>query len=202
MDALQLRTNSTGYTTAYPNIQDGTQVMSGSGLSGGIVVGSHMAAPLSFAINDVEVGSFTAAGTGFTLASPVTTVTLANSGFTTCTALTTTANVLGCTVSDARLKENFRTYGKSLDALFKNIEPKLYSFKKGSQAYDNGRTRFGLIAQDVQKYLPEAVWATGKGGPLQIDHAAVEAALFTKVKALAAANDNLERRLSALERRK
>ena len=123
------------------------------------------------------------------------TQTLSNDAFKTCTALTTTNNVLGCTVSDRRMKTNIRPYAGNISDLFKNISPKVYSFKKGTPYFDNNRPRLGLIAQDVQKYLPEAVFPTGPGKPLQIDHAALDAAMFAEIK-------NLRLRVARLEGKK
>lgn len=123
------------------------------------------------------------------------TQTFSNAAFTTCTALTTVANVLGCTVSDRSMKAGFRPYAGDINGLFKNVSPKVYVFKKGTPYFDNNRSRLGLIAQDVQKYIPEAVFPTGPGKPLQIDHAALDATMFAEIK-------NLRARVSTLERKR
>lgn len=66
--------------------------------------------------------------------------------------------------SDRRLKTNIKTFeveGDSMEAL-RNIRPVSYDWRDGS-----GHVRAGLIAQDVQKYIPDAV-STGKNGYLAI----------------------------------
>lgn len=64
--------------------------------------------------------------------------------------------------SDRRLKTNIKAAeGDSLEAL-RSIRPVSYDWRDGS-----GHVRAGLIAQDVQKYIPDAV-STGKNGYLAI----------------------------------
>lgn len=83
--------------------------------------------------------------------------------------------------SDARLKEEQKDVLYDLSAL----KPKHYRFK-GEERY-----RVGLIAQDVQKIIPEAV-TEDKNGYLGLDYNAVVAALVGEV-------NRLKIRLSQLE---
>lgn len=109
------------------------------------------------------------------------TQTWSNAAFTTCTALTTVSNVMGCTASDKNLKQDFHAFSNGLEFI-RSVTAETYSFKSGTPWYDGGRTRLGLIAQDVQKMLPQAVFPIGPGQPLQIDYNAVVAALLDALK--------------------
>lgn len=119
------------------------------------------------------------------------TQTLSNAAFTTCTALTTSSNVLACTVSDRSVKQGFHRFTKGLNFV-RNARPQTYSFKEGTPYFDHGRTRIGLVAQDVEQYLPEAVIPVGNGLK-QIDYNAVTTAMLSVVQ-------NLESRVTALEK--
>lgn len=132
--------------------------------------------------------------------SGATPVTLSNAGFTTCTALTTSSNVLTCTVSDRRVKQNFSPFSHGLDFIRK-IQPQTYSFKKDTAYYDNDRTRLGLVAQEVDAAgLHDAVIPIGNG-LLQIDYPAVTAAAIQAIKELDAKVARLEARIVELEKR-
>lgn len=134
------------------------------------------------------------------------TITLSNAAFTTCTALTTASNVLTCTVSDRTMKENIVDLSlRQATQFVRDSDAKVYSFRKNTPWYDNGRERIGLIAQDVQKTLPLAVFPSGKGQPLQVDDKAVLSAtvmvvkdLLARVEKLEAANDNLKIQVAKL----
>lgn len=119
------------------------------------------------------------------------TQTLSNAAFANCLALTTSSNVITCTVSDRSLKQGFRPFANGLNFV-RNARPQFYSFKEGTRWYEGGRERIGLMAQDVQQFLPSAVSPTGPGQPLQIDYNQVTTALLDVVQ-------KLERRVSALE---
>ena len=125
------------------------------------------------------LGSLNAAAFTFSGA----TQTLSNAAFTTCSALTTVSNVIGCTASDAKLKQDFHAYVNGLDFI-RSVQPQTYSFQKGTPWYDGGRVRLGLVAQEVQRVLPQAVFPIGPGQPLQIDYNAVIAAQLDAIKRL------------------
>lgn len=136
------------------------------------------------------------------------TQTFSNAAFTTCTALTTVANVLTCTVSDRRVKDiSGPLVLRDFDAM-----PQRYTFKTGTPWAD-GREHISLIAQDVRKAYPECA-PIGGNGLYQVDTACVvavhqgeirslkaeNAALRDTVTRLRAANDNFGQRLGRLER--
>lgn len=109
------------------------------------------------------------------------TQTFSNAAFTTCTGLTTVANVLTCTVSDERVKDKISEYNDGL-SFIRGISPTVFKFKKNTPYYD-GRNRLGLIAQNVQKANPLSVIPTGNGY-LQVDYDSVTAATVSAVKEL------------------
>lgn len=179
--------STTTYTDAYTlfvsNIANGTNV----------TMTNKWAAGFNGAVN--IIGNETVGGA---------TITFSNAAFTTCTALTTVANVLTCTASDERLKNGIGSISPEVAMGFiRAVDPKTYSFKEGTPWYDGGRKRLGFYAQDVQKYLPLAVMPIGEGH-LQIDTVGMVAAhqvglryldgslvaLEARVRALEAANDN------------
>lgn len=109
---------------------------------------------------------------------------LSTSGGTISGNLTVTGALAGGTVratSDARLKSECTTY----DASLKDLEAYRYKLS-GQKGF-----HVGLIAQDVQKVIPEAV-EEDSNGYLSLDYNAVVAVLVNKV-------NSLESRLSLLE---
>ena len=110
------------------------------------------------------------------------TQTLSNAAFANCTALTTVSNVIGCTASDGRLKSAPEPFVDGL-TFIRAAKPSLDYFLEGTPYYDNGRTRLNLIAQDVQKVLPQAVIPIGNGY-LQIDYQAITVANTAALKQL------------------
>lgn len=124
---------------------------------------------------------------------------LSDAAFTTCAGLSTTANVIGCVVSDATLKQDFHNYSDGLEFV-RSVNAETYSFKKGSQWYDGGRTRLGLVAQDVAKRLPMAVYPIGPNQPLQIDYNAVISAELDAIKTLDLKIQILNERINTLNK--
>lgn len=63
-DRVDLRVNSSGFTTAYPFVQDGGGVICGSGLSGGCIIATQADAPISFGTGatTAERGQITSTG--------------------------------------------------------------------------------------------------------------------------------------------
>jgi hypothetical protein len=111
------------------------------------------------------------------------TPTLANAGFANCTSLTTVSNVVTCTASDRTLKTNFQDYNDGL-VFIRNIQPQTYTFKEGTQYFDNNRVRLGFIAQEVETAgLANAVIPIGNG-LIQVDFNAVTAAAVSAIKSL------------------
>ncbi len=138
-----------------------------------------------YAGTSITTAALTATGTT-SLADTTTsdpTPTLSDAGFVTCTALTTVANVITCTVSDQTVKKDFQPFNNGL-AFIRNIQPQTYAFREGTPYYDNNRTRLGLIAQEVASAgLTDAVLPIGNGLS-QIDFNAVTAATISAVKDL------------------
>jgi hypothetical protein len=60
------------------------------------------------------------------------------------------------TASDARLKNNVKGLGKSIDKI-KQLKPKRYQFKQSEKLSLAGGAQFGLTAQDLEKIYPELV---------------------------------------------
>lgn len=129
------------------------------------------------------------AAAGLTIAGA--TQTLSNAAFVTCTALTTTANVLGCTVSDRRVKDNITPV--MLRANF-DAAPQKYTFKRGTPWYD-GRAHISLIAQDVRKTYPECT-PMGGTGLYQVDMPCVVAIQQGEILAMKARITKMERLLA------
>lgn len=116
--------------------------------------------------------------------------------------------------SDKRLKRNIQTLTGGL-AKLDGLEPITFSYISDT----THRQRLGLIAQDVEKVFPQAV-VTGDDGYKKVDYPSLVPVLINAVKELKAANDeqraegekqlielrtandNLLRRIEALEARK
>jgi hypothetical protein len=93
--------------------------------------------------------------------------------------------------SDERRKESIKPLAGTLDRLML-VKGVSYRLKDISDT----RVRLGVIAQDVEKVFPEAVYS-GVDGMKSVDYPALVAPLIESVKALKAANDNLAGQLKA-----
>jgi endosialidase-like protein len=101
--------------------------------------------------------------------------------------------------SDERLKTNIQPFTRGLDAVVA-ISPKTYQWNKEGQKYTGlpaDLVQSGLIAQDVQKVIPEAIGH--EGDYLSIDNRTLLAVLINAIKELAAENDSLKVRIATLE---
>jgi hypothetical protein len=71
-----------------------------------------------------------------------------------------TGDCSGCTVSDEKLKKNVQPLSGGLTKILA-IQPKTYEMKvdeyKGRISLGKGGKKFGVLAQDLEKVLPEAV---------------------------------------------
>lgn len=120
-----------------------------------------------------------------------------------CTALTTTGNVVGCTASDKRVKNDLGVISPS-QALAKVLAlPDLHQFtyKKG---YGPAGKHYGWFAQDMRKAEPQIVSVGPKtaltpDGELQMDKNEVAPEALAAIKDQQAQISNLEKRLSRLE---
>jgi hypothetical protein len=105
------------------------------------------------------------------------------------------------TPSDARLKEEVRTIERARE-LLQRLNGVHYRWKKGAQAKYGTRDGedVGLLAQDVQQVLPEAV-VTLPDGTLTVNYAKVMPLVVEAFKAQEVRLEQLEARLNKLERR-
>lgn len=100
--------------------------------------------------------------------------------------------------SDARTKENITDYVNGLDAI-NNIRIVEYNI------IGDDKKRVGVIAQDIENIIPEAVQVqdrSGQGGfsdTRVVDYNVIYSTLVKAVQELSAKNDDLEARLLALE---
>lgn len=108
-----------------------------------------------------------------------------------------------CTVSDARLKN---VDGPLVSSLEKLLQIKGVYFHWKDEQYGKGR-QVGVLAQDVEKVFPELV-SIDSAGNMSADYQRLSAPIIEAMRELKAdndnlhaVNDNLERRLQALEAR-
>lgn len=113
-----------------------------------------------------------------------------------------TSNVWTVT-SDSRVKENIRDYTTGLEAILK-IEPKLYDYN-GKAGFEKTKNNIGIIAQDMQKVMPETVNAYNTKlneddaedtELLSFDGHAVTFALINAVKDLKAEIEELKKQIN------
>lgn len=183
--------NINGTTTSYLNTTNATAVTiyapTSAGTNGYLLVSNGSGAPSWASVSSVV-------GTGFVTLDTTQTIT----GAKTFTAYTIFSNGAGtATSSDKRLKENIKeiTYNKGFD------EISLYSYNfKGRK-----EEKIGLIAQEVQKVIPQAVIKDEKGY-LAIDTYPIVATLVAangervrEVKNLKSEIDNLKQEIEILK---
>ena len=92
------------------------------------------------------------------------------------------------TTSDAKLKRNIYPVVSALEKVLK-LKPSYFHWKNFSSDVDTTKRNVGLIAQDVQKVLPEAVTDNGR---LSLDYNALVSVLVAGVKELSARVAELE----------
>lgn len=63
-NSMALRSNSTGFTTAGIDVQNGSSILTSAGLGGGLTIGTRGTSPLIFASDNTEVARF-ASSTGY-----------------------------------------------------------------------------------------------------------------------------------------
>lgn len=98
--------------------------------------------------------------------------------------------------SDSRLKDIDGPYQRGLDSIVQ-LNTVLFHYKKGNarkEPFD--RQYVGLVAQDVQKIIPEAVSERGDGY-LDLDTTPINYAIINALKELKAENDNLRAEFEA-----
>lgn len=107
----------------------------------------------------VTIGNTTSATTTV-IKSP--SVSLNNAAYFSCTALTTNgAGLIGCTISDPKMKQNFSHFSNALGTL-NRIHPTTYEWRVGTQ-YTDGVRHLGFDADDLMKANPYLASYTGLG---------------------------------------
>ncbi|MBN1406008.1 MAG: tail fiber domain-containing protein, partial [Candidatus Omnitrophica bacterium] len=104
--------------------------------------------------------------------------------------------------SDARFKQDIASIFNPLDKI-SSLNPVEFSWNKESfpdRGFDN-RRHMGLLAQEVEKVIPELVMADEKGYEA-IEYTSLIPMLVGAVKELKAENDELKQRITALENNK
>jgi hypothetical protein len=111
-------------------------------------------------------------------------------------------------ISDARLKDINGDYKYGLDKINK-LKVKKYKFKKNNPLNISSKEEhIGVIAQDLQKVMPEAVIKDSEDGYLLVSRNHIDWAMVNAVKELSKENDDLkikntqvEEKISNLEER-
>lgn len=106
--------------------------------------------------------------------------------------------------SDRRIKKDIVPYTKGLEEVLQ-IEPVSYRYNDKSpfKNPDNGKPMVGIIAQDMQKILPNTIDVQQVGeieDLLSIDSSELIYTLINAIKALKAENEALQARVLALEK--
>lgn len=105
------------------------------------------------------------------------------------------------TSSDARFKTNVTPIVDALDKVDR-IRGVAFDWNKlyDSLGRSTGRRELGVIAQEVEKVCPELVSTWHEKGYRAVDYGRLTAVLVEAIKELKAKNENLERRVEALEK--
>jgi len=96
--------------------------------------------------------------------------------------------------SDARAKKEIKDMPYGLEEVLK-LHPVTYKLKEGED-----RTRLGLIAQEVQKIVPEVVTTEERRGMLGVDYIALLPVMINAVQAQERIIQKQEARIAILER--
>lgn len=100
--------------------------------------------------------------------------------------------------SDARLKDIHGDFTRGLDDLLK-VNAIDFNYKKDNPfQLPSDENHVGVVAQSVQKAIPEAV-STSTGGYLQVDYTPIVMTMLNSIKELKTENDQLKARLDTLE---
>jgi hypothetical protein len=111
-----------------------------------------------------------------------------------------TGSLAWVTLSDLRLKEIKGDYELGLSEISR-LQPVRYNYKQNDElGLSLRRGLVGLVAQDVQKVIPEAV-KENEQGYLMLDGDPILWAMLNSIKELKAQNEQLKKRIDALERR-
>lgn len=108
--------------------------------------------------------------------------------------------VLSAPVSDSSVKEKIRPIKYGIETIMK-LTPVWGEYKKGWKNYGEGRQNF-LIAQNVQKYIPEAVFLTPSTGKLGINKDQLDAVYVQALQDLQHEIEELRLEIKKLKKRK
>jgi hypothetical protein len=114
------------------------------------------------------------------------------------TAAKSSAGTAWVVSSDAQLKNIRGNYEKGLQEIM-NLQPVQFNYLPNNARKLNAtNVQVGFVAQDVQKYFPEAV-TMAEDGYLDFDIHPLNVAVFNAIRELKAENDMLKARLEKLE---
>lgn len=108
--------------------------------------------------------------------------------------------VLSAPVSDSSVKDKIRPIKYGIETIMK-LTPVWGEYKKGWKNYGEGRQNF-LIAQNVQKYIPEAVFLTPQTGKLGINKDQLDAVYVQALQDLQHEINELRLEIKKLKKRK
>lgn len=164
----------------FNNVASTTQGLSSSGVDMLLRLGTSGLFYIQSVSGGAQLAAFNSNGT----------IILNTTTYNTCTALTTTAAVLGCTVSDERVKNNKKQFSVDALSIIRKVEPITFSFKEGTAWYKGGRTELGLSAQNLKAANPLLASSTGNElDLLQPEPMALHAIEIGAIKALDAKVD-------------
>lgn len=123
------------------------------------LLGNGTAEGGSNAGSDYQINGFNDAGSflgaWFKMTRAAGAVTWGDATYASCTSLTTTAGLMGCTASDARLKNDFGNLDPNEAVAFaKNVNAKYFTFKDTANPFSDDRNHIGFFAQDIQQFAP------------------------------------------------
>ncbi|TET24206.1 MAG: tail fiber domain-containing protein [Candidatus Cloacimonadota bacterium] len=103
------------------------------------------------------------------------------------------------TLSDIRLKHIHNNYERGLTEIAK-INPVRYTYKKGNELELPTEQNFiGVVAQDIERIIPEAV-EENDNGYLMINNDPIIWAMVNAIKELKSQNDELKKKIQQLEK--
>ena len=86
---------------------------------------------------------------------------------------------LGTTTSSARFKEDIKPIAKASEALFA-LKPVSFRYKKAVDPEGDGKSQFGLVAEEVEKVNPDLVVRDKEGKPYSVRYDQVNAMVLNE----------------------
>ncbi|MEI6400494.1 MAG: tail fiber domain-containing protein [bacterium] len=177
--AVSTATNSYGLTV---NTQTGaTNNYAAQFIGGNVGVGTS--APVSlFSVGASSQFQVNSSGVIAAAAGVTSSGTITFSGLVGCVGLATNGTGIVSCSSDEKLKDIHSEYTRGLDAIM-GIVPQTYSWKADSYLNDGGILYSGVIAQNVEQFIPEAV-NTGALGYKQVSQMTLIVTAINAIKEL------------------